>query len=72
MIELSLIAAIFLLAGLVKGTIGLGLPTVSMGLLGLLMAPAQAAAMLLVPSLVTNVWQLLAGPRFGFLLAAGR
>ena len=38
-----------------------------MGLLGLAMPPAYAAALLLVPSLVTNVWQLLAGPRFGAL-----
>ncbi len=64
----AFISAVFLLAGLVKGVIGLGLPTVAMGLLGLAMPPAQAAAMLLVPSLVTNVWQLLAGPRFGTLL----
>lgn len=62
-----LIAATFLLAGLVKGVIGLGLPTVAMGLLGLAMPPAYAAALLLVPSLVTNVWQLLARPRFGVL-----
>jgi len=57
-------AGIFLLAGFVKGAIGLGLPTVSIGLLGLLMAPAQAAAILVVPSLVTNVWQALAGGSF--------
>ncbi|MBV9654688.1 MAG: sulfite exporter TauE/SafE family protein [Acetobacteraceae bacterium] len=63
-----LVAATFLLAGLVKGVIGLGLPTVAMGLLGLAMRPAEAAAMLLLPSLVTNVWQLLAGPRFDTLL----
>jgi uncharacterized membrane protein YfcA len=63
-----LIAGTFILAGLVKGVSGLGLPTVAMGLLGLSMPPAQAAALLLVPSLVTNVWQLLAGPRFGALL----
>ncbi len=62
------IAATFLLAGLVKGVIGLGLPTVAMGLLGLVMPPAQAAALLLVPSLVTNLWQLLGGRRFGALL----
>ncbi len=61
------IALIFLLAGFVKGVIGMGLPTVAMGLLGLAMAPAQAAALLVVPSLVTNVWQLAAGPRFGTL-----
>ena len=55
------IAGIFLLAGLVKGVVGLGLPTVAIGLLGLMMAPAQAAALLVVPSLVTNIWQAAAG-----------
>jgi hypothetical protein len=54
----------FLLAGFVKGVIGLGLPTVSMGLLTLVMAPAKAAALLIAPSFVTNVWQLAAGPSF--------
>ncbi len=66
--HVPLITATFLLAGLVKGIIGLGLPTVAMGLLGLALPPAQAAALLLVPSLVTNLWQLVAGPRFGALL----
>jgi uncharacterized membrane protein YfcA len=62
-----LIGATFLLAGLVKGVIGMGLPTVAMGLLALALPPAEAAAILVVPSLVTNVWQLLAGPRFAAL-----
>jgi len=57
----------FLLAGFVKGVIGLGLPTVSMGLLSLVMAPAKAASLLIAPSFVTNVWQLAAGPSFGRL-----
>ena len=56
-----LVLATFLLAGTVKGVIGLGLPTVSMGLLGLAMAPAQAAALLIIPSTFTNLWQLLLG-----------
>ncbi len=59
---LALIAAVFTLAGFVKGAVGMGLPTVAMGLLGLFMAPVQAAALLLLPSFATNVWQLLAGP----------
>jgi uncharacterized membrane protein YfcA len=63
-----LAGATFLLAGLVKGVIGMGLPTIAMGLLSLAMPPAEAAAMLIVPSLVTNVWQLLAGPSFGNLV----
>ena len=54
----------FLLAGFVKGVIGLGLPTVSMGLLTLVMPPAKAASLLIVPSFVTNLWQLAAGPSF--------
>ncbi|HEY4374970.1 MAG TPA: sulfite exporter TauE/SafE family protein [Burkholderiales bacterium] len=57
----------FTVAGLVKGVVGMGLPTVAIGLLGLVMTPAQAAAILVIPSLVTNVWQLAAGPRFGVL-----
>lgn len=51
-------AAVFLAAGLVKGVIGLGLPTLSMALLALWMAPVEAAALLIVPSFITNVWQL--------------
>ena len=54
-------AGAFALAGFVKGVIGLGLPTVSIGLLGLLMTPSQAAAILVVPSLVTHIWQPAAG-----------
>lgn len=54
----------FLLAGFVKGVVGLGLPTVAIGLLGLVMTPVEAAALLVVPSLVTNIWQLAAGPAF--------
>lgn len=58
---LSVTACAFLLAGFVKGVIGLGLPTVAIGLLGLVMSPSQAAAILVVPSLVTNIWQLVTG-----------
>lgn len=58
---IPVVMLVFLLAGLVKGTIGVGLPTVAMGLLGLVMAPAEAAALLIIPSLVTNVWQFAGG-----------
>jgi len=58
----------FLLGGFIKGAIGVGLPTVAMGLLGVVMAPAQAAALIVVPALATNFWQLGAGPSFFSLL----
>jgi uncharacterized membrane protein YfcA len=56
-----LVIATFAIAGTVKGVIGLGLPTVAMGLLGLAMAPAQAAALLIIPATLTNLWQLAFG-----------
>lgn len=59
---LIIIAAVFLLAGFVKGTIGLGLPTVAMGLLATRMPPAQALAIVIVPAIVTNIWQTFVGP----------
>lgn len=54
---ISMVVAAFALAGGVKGITGMGLPTVAMSLLGLWMQPAQAAALLVVPSLATNVAQ---------------
>jgi uncharacterized membrane protein YfcA len=51
------IGLVFLLAGGVKGVTGMGLPTVAMSLLGLWMVPAQAAALLVMPSLITNIAQ---------------
>lgn len=59
--HLLAIGLVFVGAGLVKGVIGMGLPTIAMGLLGLLMPLPQAAALLTLPSLVTNAWQA-AGP----------
>jgi uncharacterized membrane protein YfcA len=59
---LVLIAFVLTLAGAVKGLFGMGLPTVSMGLLGLMMSPLQAATLLVVPTLLSNVWQLSVGP----------
>jgi uncharacterized membrane protein YfcA len=67
---------VFLLAGAVKGVIGLGLPTVAIGLLALVMPPAEAATLLILPGVLTNIAQSL-GPhlrpllrRFAFMLLA--
>src|SRR4030088_2121013 len=59
---LILIAAAFLLAGFIKGVIGMGLPTVSMGLLAVTMQPSHALAIVIVPAIVTNIWQTFVGP----------
>jgi len=59
------IGLVFVLAGFIKGVIGMGLPTISMGLLAIVMPPVEAAALLIVPSLLTNVWQMVGGPSLG-------
>lgn len=59
----AFIFATFLLGGVIKGVIGLGLPTITVGLLSIAMPPVQAVALLIIPSLLTNLWQV-AGRRF--------
>jgi uncharacterized membrane protein YfcA len=65
---LIVIAAVFLIAGFVKGVIGLGLPTVSMGLLAVSMAPSRAIAIVIVPAIITNIWQTFVGPYLGDII----
>jgi uncharacterized membrane protein YfcA len=55
--QILLVVVVFVLAGGVKGVTGMGLPTVAMSLLGLWMPPVQAAALLVIPSLATNIAQ---------------
>ena len=58
---LAIVLATFVLAGTVKGVIGLGLPTVSLALLTVALDLPSAMALLLLPSFITNVWQAAVG-----------
>lgn len=58
---IAVVGGTFLLAGTVKGVVGLGLPTVSLALLSVSLGLTEAMSLLLVPSFVTNLWQALAG-----------
>ena len=60
-VALAAVAAVFLLAGAVKGVVGLGLPTVSLGLLAMAFDLTTAMTLLLAPSFVTNFWQACVG-----------
>jgi len=40
----------------------MGLPTVAMGLLAVTMQPSHALAIVIVPAIVTNIWQTFVGP----------
>jgi len=64
------------LAGFVKGVIGLGMPTISIALLSTGMGLPAALQIIIVPTIVTNVWQAFIGDgfvrlvrRFAMLLA---
>ncbi len=60
--DLLLIALFaFLFAGVIKGTIGIGLPTITISVMAQLADPRVAIALLLVPALVTNTWQIYRG-----------
>ena len=62
------IAATFVIAGGVKGVIGLGLPTISLGLLIVVLDLTTAMALLIAPSFVTNVYQASSGGLAGVIL----
>ncbi|MGC6452687.1 MAG: TSUP family transporter [Candidatus Puniceispirillaceae bacterium] len=53
----AIICGIFLLAGIVKGFLGIGLPAAAMGLLTLLIPPTEAISLLWLPILFTNIFQ---------------
>ena len=56
--------AIFLLAGTVKGLVGLGLPAISIALMSLFLPLSEAIALIALPTVVTNVWQAAVGGHF--------
>jgi len=58
---IGLVAIVFIIAGLVKGVIGMGLPTISLALLTVAIDLPSAMSLMLVPSFTTNVWQMIAG-----------
>lgn len=47
-----------MLAGFVKGTIGIGLPTAAISLMAMLGSTREAIALVIVPMVLLNVWQI--------------
>ncbi|GFE64859.1 sulfite exporter TauE/SafE family protein [Litoreibacter roseus] len=48
----------FLLAGLVKGVAGMGLPTAAIGLMTLMLDPRTAISLIFFPMIGSNAWQI--------------
>ncbi len=68
-LALFVVTPVLVLAGFIKGVVGLGLPTVSIALMATVMSPPKAAAIIVVPSLITNLWQTFGGPYLRDLVA---
>ncbi len=54
----AVLFVIFLLAGSVKGAVGLGLPTTALALMTLMLDPRTAISLVLIPILFSNFWQM--------------
>ena len=66
-VSYAVIGSSFLLAGFVKGVVGLGLPTISLALLTVLLDLPTAMALLVVPAFSTNLWQGFIGGHLALL-----
>ncbi|MEO0635463.1 MAG: sulfite exporter TauE/SafE family protein [Pseudomonadota bacterium] len=65
---IAAIGVVFLLAGTIKGTVGIGLPAASVGMMALFLPPKVAITLVVVPIVIVNVWQYwTAGDRIGAL-----
>ncbi len=58
------IAFAFTVAGLAKGAIGMGMPPIAIGLMSFAVPLESAIAIMVLPTMITNVWQAVYGGGF--------
>jgi uncharacterized membrane protein YfcA len=68
LLQIGLIAVAFVIAGVAKGAIGMGMPPIAIGLMSLAVPLESAIAIMVVPTMVTNIWQAIYGGGFRPLL----
>lgn len=61
---IAYVMVVYFLAGAVKGVIGFGMPVISLAMLAAVLGLTDSIVLMLVPSLVTNIWQGITGGRF--------
>jgi uncharacterized protein len=67
-IQMLVVAGAFILAGIAKGAIGIGLPPIAIGVMTLSLPLGDALAIMTLPTMITNLWQAFSGRRFMPLL----
>ena len=70
--QMLVTALAFLVAGVAKGAIGIGLPPIVIGIMSFAVPLDSTIAMMVVPSMVTNIWQAIYGGNFLRLLVRFR
>jgi len=66
---IALVAITFLLAGIVKGVVGFGLPIVALAMLANTLGLKTAIALIVAPAIAMNAWQAAAGGAHKVILA---
>jgi uncharacterized protein len=62
--QMLVIAGAFIVAGIAKGAIGMGMPPIAIGLMSFAVPLESAIAIMVVPTMVTNIWQAIYGGGF--------
>src|SRR5690348_3297877 len=66
--QIAVIAVAFVIAGIAKGAIGMGMPPIAIGLMSFAVPLESAIAIMVVPTMVTNIWQAVYGGGFRILM----
>ncbi len=55
---------VFFIAGIVKGLVGVGLPTITLALTSFVLPLSDMIALIALPTVITNIWQASVGGQF--------
>src|SRR5258707_14077554 len=64
LMQIVVIAVAFVVAGIAKGAIGMGMPPIAIGLMSFAVPLESAIAIMVLPTMVTNIWQAIYGGGF--------
>ena len=64
LLQIAVIAVAFVVAGIAKGAIGMGMPPIAIGLMSFAVPLESSIAIMVVPTMVTNIWQAIYGGGF--------
>ena len=63
-VQILVITVAFVIAGIAKGAIGMGMPPIAIGIMTFALPLEQSLAIMVLPTMVTNIWQAIYGGGF--------